>query len=760
MHVYPFCPAATVISILAILFHTVGVFVLSALTWALLAAWTGSVIYALLLHIVSHPWLGSEALVESLVIFHFVIAALLACCTLIYVTSQWQMDSVHWMRVVVLSVLPFFISLIAYLPVLFRFPGEIFTDYCLPGSLTPNPTSPAWFSYAHAMLPRLNSTTATTNSTSNGGSVTSTLAQYISPDLLASLIQAQINTDRSRTARSPDLNAYPQICPATFNPTCVVRESLLTRLFIKINPFALFIAYLAAIWLWTKSFPFFIRLKESIIQEVALYEEIGFFGFVTFHWNRLNVPLALAMLWTCKLTMVVLMGPEMWPVVPDQPTSVLMNLNVTAVRDFIQPPANRSELAKLWNRIYVGAIVHGSETWFDVFGAATFFSGIATVVVHVLVYLLDPSGEDTRRLVAAAVEAPLNLHDWNVIEDPALALDQHDILAAEMLTGTSWNCAVVFLFLAFQYDLPSLPLTQRIWCFLYGLIVIAISCIHPVQALIKSLLLRLGVPGRDGGSWFTHLRLLFSCIFLIFSSVCVITYVPEGLVERIVQQVNMNDTQIPNELSQNISSNVIPRFGSSSKSLRGRQLRIVLCGCQLLLGLVVTLIEYGIYQISRRYPDWGGFRSGLFWTKLISSVIDYLISFMSFLTVCWLAIYDSIGFCRLLIIGCYFFFILYPSALTAYTWLRWRLLARRAIDSLSSPTAAQLEQYQDNCPICYTNMTTEDAKVTRCGHFYHTKCLATWMLRQLFCPICHADLLSTKVQNQRRLGLAQAPAAN
>ncbi|TPP59954.1 ERAD-associated E3 ubiquitin-protein ligase HRD1B [Fasciola gigantica] len=525
--------APTIISILAILCHTVGVFVLSAITWALLAAWTGSVIYALLLHIVSHPWLGPEALVESLIIFHFVLAALIACCTLIYVSSQWQMDSVRWIHAVVLSLLPFLISLIAYLPVLFGFPGDIFTDYCLAGSSNSTSTSPAWFGYAHALIPqRPNSSSA--------------LASYISPDLLASLIHTQrSNTAVSGTAQSLDAVVYPQICPATFNPTCVLRESLLTRLFIKINPFAL---------------------------------------------------------------------------------------------------------------------------------------------------------------------------------------------------------------------LTALPLTQRIWCFLYGLIVIAISCIHPVQALIKSLLLRLGVPGRDGGSsWFTHLRLLFSCIFLIFSSICVITYVPEGLAERIGQQVRTNNTQLPNELGQNGSSNIVPRFGSSSKSLKGRQLRIVLCGCQLLLGLVVTLIEYGIYQISRRYPDWGGFRSGLFWTKLISSVIDYLISFISFLTVCWLAIYDSIGLCRLLIIGCYFFFILYPSAVTAYTWLRWRLLARRGMDSLSSPTAAQLAQYQDNCPICYTNMTTEDAKVTRCGHFYHTECLATWMLRQLFCPICHADLLSTKVQNQRRL--EQTPAA-
>ncbi|VDP69345.1 unnamed protein product [Echinostoma caproni] len=645
------------------------------------------------------------------------------------------MSSSHVAQMLFLSILPFLISIIAYIPVMFRFPGNISSDDCLISSLDSDATSPAWFAYAHAMIHHPNKA----------------LASHVPQDLFASLMRAHIVTNKSQMML-PRTSAFPQMCPSVLNSSCITRESYLSRLFIKVNPFALFAAYSALIWLWIKSFPFLHRLMASIIQEVELYEEVGFFGFITFHWNRLNIPLTLAMLWICKLTLVVVMGPEVWPVVPDQPVDVLLDFNITAVRDFTKTPLNHSDLHKLLNRIYVAAVIHGSETWVDVFGAATFFSAVATILVQFLVFLLDPSGEHTRELLALAGEAPINLHDRNVIEDPALALDQHDVITAEMLTGTGWNCAVVFLFLAFQYDLPSLPLAQRIWCTLYGLIVIGMSCIHPVQALIKSLLLRLGVPGRN--SWFPHCRLLLSWLFLVFSSICVITYVPESLAERVKEQVSMNGTQLADGLrtEQNQSSNLVPRFGSSSKSLKGRQLRIVLCGCQLLLSLVVTLMEYGIYQISRRYPEWGGFRSSLFWTKLISSVIDYLISFMSFLTVCWLSIYDSIGLCRFVIICCYFFFLLYPSAVTAYSWLRWRLSSRLGIESLSSPTAAQLEYNENTCPICYMTMTTDNAKITRCGHLYHTECLATWMLRQLFCPICHADLLSTRVINQRRMG--------
>lgn len=41
-----------------------------------------------------------------------------------------------------------------------------------------------------------------------------------------------------------------------------------------------------------------------------------------------------------------------------------------------------------------------------------------------------------------------------------------------------------------------------------------------------------------------------------------------------------------------------------------------------------------------------------------------------------------------------------------------------------------LESIQDYRSICYL----------RCHHFFHTKCLLTWVLDQFTCPICRADI--------------------
>ncbi|TNN18890.1 Protein TRC8, partial [Schistosoma japonicum] len=114
-----------------------------------------------------------------------------------------------------------------------------------------------------------------------------------------------------------------------------------------------------------------------------------------------------------------------------------------------------STLSLLRTRLFVGLFVHGSETWLSVCGAAAFFGVLATVFVSILVFILDPSGDGTARLAMVVADAPADPHAWNVIDDPALALDQNDVIAVELLASTGWNCAVVFLFLAFQSDMPN-----------------------------------------------------------------------------------------------------------------------------------------------------------------------------------------------------------------------------------------------------------------------------------------------------------------
>ncbi|CAL8088694.1 unnamed protein product [Calicophoron daubneyi] len=705
--------AASLLCLLGAVLHTVGVLVLILTTLALTLVWVGSVVYSLLIRAALFPTQELYENVDKLVRMHFVVGPLLGLIVLAYFAVLALPRSVNIRKVALTGFLFTAFPLVTYIPVMYMTNATTLLASIKARSLENcSGSSPAWLVYAHALLPEIR--------------------QCLHPRFSCSSFYKPSETYSSHLLSS----VCSPVCAADADP--LRYGTKLQKIALNASPFLMFFSYLLLLGICVRHSPLGRRLIGSILEEFELYDEVGSLGFINFHWNRLSIPRALAFLWSFKVILVIVIGPKMWTILPaglDQPQ---LYLNSSYLKDYYTPSDNQSTLSVLVTRAYVGAFVHGSETWLVVFGAAAFFGGLATLLVQFLVFLLDPTGESTAQLVAAAGDGPVDLHDWNVIEDPVVAMRQNDVLAVEMVAATGWNCAVVFLFMAFQYDLPSLPLTQRICCSSYGVAFIAITCIHPIQALIKSLLLHLDVPGR-GSRWISHIRPLCFCFALIAASICILIYLPEGLAER-VSKLATNDTTT--------SPVVVPRFGSSVESLKARQLRMILCGCQLLLELIVTLIEYVIYQISRRRPNWEGFHSCMFWTKIISSVLDYLISLVSFLTVCWLSIYDSIGMCRLFIIG-YFYFILYPSTVRAYTWIRWRLLSKKRLQALVSPTEEELSVHGDNCPICYSDMKPETAKITRCGHLYHTECLSQWMRRQLFCPVCHADLLSTKVVNLR-----------
>lgn len=704
----------------AVSFYSVAVLLLYTAIFGLGLICMNSLIYSLMLRTAFSPWdrLAVGTLMQAHLGSSFLISLSVLVILVIMAFPRWP-SMKHGFLFVLLSLS---LALISHAPVWFLLNTAQLTYDC---HAPPNKfassrcTTPAWYAYVVALIGSKPCTSV---------DLSSNLCPFID----------------FRYA----LSSGNRICPAIASVSCHhdYCDPKLRQYVYTTSSYLLPLLHVALYGALIRVTCVYRRVLSCVHQEVELYRMVGPFEFISFHWNRLNIPLTLALLWCFKWCLVISMGPEQWPITPNSPKGKWLGPNISLLEDYIRPSDNESTVSVLLTRAYVGALVHGSETWLTVFGSAAFFGAVAVCVVRFLVLLLDPSGEEMTRLFAAAGDAPLDFHEWNVIEDPVLAVDHNDVIAVDMLVGTGWNCAVVFLFLAFQYDLPSLPLTQRMCCSVYGLIVIGITCIHPFQALIKSFLLRLGVPGRDS-SWISHLRPLFFCSILILASLCIIAYVPEGLAERVHDRLMNNSVKINPDSSAPI---MVPRFGSSVESLKARQLRITLCGCQLFLALTVTLLEYCVYQYSHRRPAWPGLRPSLFWIKLISSVLDYMLSLLSFLTVCWLSVYDSIGLCRLFIICCYFYFILYPSAFRAYTWVRWKILARERMRNLVNPTEADLETNGDTCPICYTEMTPTSAKFTRCGHLYHIDCLTTWMRRQLFCPICHADLLSTKVIDRRR----------
>ena len=65
-------------------------------------------------------------------------------------------------------------------------------------------------------------------------------------------------------------------------------------------------------------------------------------------------------------------------------------------------------------------------------------------------------------------------------------------------------------------------------------------------------------------------------------------------------------------------------------------------------------------------------------------------------------------------------------------------------------SAEQLAQHDDVCAICYNEMTS--ARITPCGHIFHSMCLRKWLYVKESCPMCHRDIYMQQDLNPQNAG--------
>ncbi|XP_006823817.1 uncharacterized protein LOC102804032 [Saccoglossus kowalevskii] len=61
------------------------------------------------------------------------------------------------------------------------------------------------------------------------------------------------------------------------------------------------------------------------------------------------------------------------------------------------------------------------------------------------------------------------------------------------------------------------------------------------------------------------------------------------------------------------------------------------------------------------------------------------------------------------------------------------------IDHFKRASAYQLSQINDVCAICWLPLETT-VVITRCGHFFHGRCLEKWIVIKETCPLCNRDV--------------------
>ncbi|XP_068746561.1 RING finger protein 145-like [Montipora capricornis] len=122
-----------------------------------------------------------------------------------------------------------------------------------------------------------------------------------------------------------------------------------------------------------------------------------------------------------------------------------------------------------------------------------------------------------------------------------------------------------------------------------------------------------------------------------------------------------------------------------------------------------------------------------------AKVFEFLVALVVLGYTAWATFTGEWNLIGAVVISMHCYFNVYKRAQEGWKNFLLRRSAVKRLNSLQWATEEQLEQLNDVCCICYDEL--DNAKVTKCNHYFHSLCLRKWLYVQDKCPMCHADIL-------------------
>ncbi|EDO49103.1 predicted protein, partial [Nematostella vectensis] len=155
--------------------------------------------------------------------------------------------------------------------------------------------------------------------------------------------------------------------------------------------------------------------------------------------------------------------------------------------------------------------------------------------------------------------------------------------------------------------------------------------------------------------------------------------------------------------------------------------------------LIGALSIYGLFVLNvHKERSWENLDDYVYYINAVSKVFEFLVALGVVAYSTWSTVTRDWSLVGTGIICIHAYFNVYSRALEGWNNFLCRLSAVRKVKSLQSATEEQLRLHNDICPICYEDM--KSAKVTKCLHFFHGKCLKKWLYVKNKCPLCHTDI--------------------
>ncbi|XP_013381996.1 protein TRC8 homolog [Lingula anatina] len=265
--------------------------------------------------------------------------------------------------------------------------------------------------------------------------------------------------------------------------------------------------------------------------------------------------------------------------------------------------------------------------------------------------------------------------------------------------------AILFFILALQTGLTSLSPEKKIQRLYRNFCLLGTAILHFIHSMVNPLMMSLSA--QRNMAVHRHVRVLAMCAFLVIIPSCFLFYL------------------------------------WSVHSISTWMLAVTAFCVEVVIKVVITLMVYSLFMFDA-YRDtfWEQLDDYVYYIKSAGSTIEFLFGIFLFCNGAWIMAFESGGTIRAIMMCIHAYFNIWVQAKEGWSTFMKRRTAVNKINSLPEATREQLENFNDVCAICYQELN--NAKITRCNHYFHSLCLRKWLYVQEKCPLCHNVIYNTE----------------
>lgn len=172
-------------------------------------------------------------------------------------------------------------------------------------------------------------------------------------------------------------------------------------------------------------------------------------------------------------------------------------------------------------------------------------------------------------------------------------------------------------------------------------------------------------------------------------------------------------------------------------------LAITAFSLELLVRLTASLAQYTLYVLDAHglLSNADSFDEYIFRIKAVTSCCEFILGVFLLFNGFYILLFEARGAIRAFMLAIHAHLNIIKNFRRGWRILINRRSASDNVNQLPSATEQQIENYNDICAICHSELTVGNTCVTPCAHLFHKKCLQKVFYATQNCALCSRPIV-------------------